>query len=559
LKEALKAELQRLVEIGMLVPSDSAWASELIVAPKKTFPFIRVCGNFPWINGCMKMPQEPIPVALEELMAKVKGFKIFADIDLKNAFHQFLLSIRTSNLLSIQTPNGLFRPRFLPEGVTPAPGVLQKHMREFLADFDDWLIVIFDNILVLGLDHDDLTMKIEKLFDRLIQHNVILKQEKSKFYVDKVEFFGYELTEKGFKLTDERLEALAKVPFPTDKKELQRFLGGMVFCAMFIPNYSQLTHDLNGMTRKDFNWDKSSWTKDYMAIFENVKKQILRACSLFYPDYSLPWILRTDASLTGIGAVLLQVKDGNIYQPIAFISKSLSETATRWPTIKAEAYGIYYACYKLQHWLYEKPFVIQTDHRNLVWMEQSQERTIVQMRLFLQSLPITGIAHISGKDNSTADLLSRLLYTVPPEVIDRLTVLVDEAPHDWFCKEYNMPTLQLLVMLEHYIYSDEKARDDAFIGSLANDKLPQQLCLLYTTDELLKLSHNAKVGHKGASATYKYLCKMFPGHRIPFKVVEEFVRTCATCMKGRLGYTSEVKAVTKTFAKGDYPRRMICR
>ena len=82
--------------------------------------------------------------------------RLFADLDLANAFHQLKLAPYTSERLSVATPWGLYRPKFLPEGVGPASGILQKVMDEVFADYKEWMIVIFDNLLVLATDFQDL-------------------------------------------------------------------------------------------------------------------------------------------------------------------------------------------------------------------------------------------------------------------------------------------------------------------------------------------------------------------------------------------------------------------
>ena len=141
---------------------------------------------------------------------------------------------------------------------------------------------------------------------------------------------------------------------------------------------------------------------DYEAEYYTFIKGLQDACELYYPYYSLDWILRTDASEIGVGAVLLQQKtleDGNLQlQPIAFMSKKFSEQAQRWATIEQEAFGIYYAVKQLSYYLVGKVFVIETDHNNLVWMEASMVPMIMRWRIYLQSFNFQ-IRHIPGSKN----------------------------------------------------------------------------------------------------------------------------------------------------------------
>jgi hypothetical protein len=108
---------------------------------------------------------------------------------------------------------------------------------------------------------------------------------------------------------------------------------------------------------------------------------------LHFPDYSLPWIVRCDASDKAVGAVLYQEytnEDGSIeHQAIAFSSKRFSEPASKWDTYKREAYAIFHAVHSFHYYLRGKDFLVETDHRNLQWIETSQTPIVVRWRALL--------------------------------------------------------------------------------------------------------------------------------------------------------------------------------
>ena len=145
--ENVKIEFDRLCKY-MYVPSDSPIASPLVVAPKATFPFHRMCGDYVYINKFMKHIQHFIPIVFNELEKAAKG-RVFIDLDMKNAFHQILLDYYTSSMLSILTMWGCVRPLYMPEGISPASGILNSIMTNVLKDALDHTIVIFDNFLVV--------------------------------------------------------------------------------------------------------------------------------------------------------------------------------------------------------------------------------------------------------------------------------------------------------------------------------------------------------------------------------------------------------------------------
>jgi hypothetical protein len=376
-----EAEFDRLKKY-LLRPSTSPIASPLVIAPKATKPFIRICGDYVAINKYINIGHYPIPNVPYSL-EKICHYRVFVDLDMTNSFHQFRLAALTSSRLSWQTPWGQYEPIFMPEGIGPASGVLQKAVSEIFSDFGEWMICIFDNLLILAMDFNDAFKKLELVLDRCIERNVCLKFSKSWLGFDHANFFGYVCRYQRYELSESRKEALSTIPFPTTLKKMQSFLGAALFCKSFVPHYSTLTAPLSDMTKQSFSWNESTWTVDYRKIFDEFKVRLLAATSIFYPDYGLDWILRTDASLYGVGAMLLQVYRSSPdaepqYQPIGFASQKFSPQAHNWSTIEQEAYGIYFSVKHFSYYLHCKQFILETDHNNLLWMEASAVPKIIR-------------------------------------------------------------------------------------------------------------------------------------------------------------------------------------
>ena len=219
------------------VPSRSPIASPLVVAPKTTTPFIRLCGDYRPVNTYIRIPQEPIPHVQQTLM-KAAGWKIFIDLDMTNSFHQIPIDESSSELLSVSTPWGLFRLLFLPEGVGPASGILQSIVRSIFTDFESWIIVIYDNSLVLASDYADAAAKLQLVLLRCQERRLVLNMKKSWIRTDVVTSFGYEVHPSSWSLSCSRKDAIAKMIFPTTQKQMQSFLGAANFFHTHIPNYA---------------------------------------------------------------------------------------------------------------------------------------------------------------------------------------------------------------------------------------------------------------------------------------------------------------------------------
>jgi hypothetical protein len=154
-----------------------------------------------------------------------------------------------------------------------------------------------------------------------------LKLSKSSFGVRQVNFFGYVCSGKTYKLSEERAQSVADIPFPSDVKSMQRFLGAAMYFRPFIYKFSEKTACLNDMVKKTFQWrDETTWAEDYKGVFESFKGDILNSFTLVHPDYALEWYLYVDASDIAVGGVLIQVTTEAVQQVVAFVSPEVFET-----------------------------------------------------------------------------------------------------------------------------------------------------------------------------------------------------------------------------------------
>ena len=499
--EQCKKEIERLKKYHLL-PSTSDVASCLVVAPKATPPYIRFCTDLTRVNKFIEIGHYPIP-DIPRSLEKIITFRYFVDLDMTNSFHQFLLAKKTRERLSVVTPFGQFEPKFLPEGVGPASGILQKYMQEIFSPFEEWSIVCFDNFLLLAHDYDDAYRKLELFINMCIKRNIFLKFAKSWLGMREVSFFGYICRYGSYALSTKRVQAVQDIPFPRTIKQMQSFLGMALFFQRFVANYSTLAAPLTDMTHKDFAWhDPSLWTADYFAHFLEFKTALSNACRLFYPDYSLVWVLRTDASEVGGGAVLFQIAKNNDNQPLQFLSKKFSPQAMRWKTIEQECYIIYFAVFTLAYYLRCKQFILETDHRNLIWMESSLVPKIMRWHIFLQSFNIL-LRHIEGRKNLVADLLSRAFDDIPAS--EELS----------------------------YILAELREMGDEFTE----------------LHDVLAQVHGGRAGHLGVKRTWTLLNKKFPGHGISVKTVEDYINECPVCQKDRAAQIASIPPLVKTLHK----------
>jgi RNase H-like domain found in reverse transcriptase len=534
--EAAKAEFERLKKY-FYVESTSTVVSPLTVAPKATAPFIRFCIDLRVVNQYLKIPQRHIPHVQHEL-EKAARFRVYMDLDMTNSFHQILLGLTTSNNLSVKTPWGNYRPRFLPEGVGPASGILQEFVTKIFAGFEEWTIIIFDNFLILAHDLRDAFEKFKLVIERCREHGVVLKFAKSWLGFREVSFFGYQLKGGQYGMSADRKAAIAALPFPSTRSGMQRCLGMGLFFKPFVPNYSDLAAPLNSMVHKNFSWDSSTWTVDYAAAFEKYKDALQRSLELSFPDYEAEWTVRADSSQVACGAVLLQrvpdpaAPDKWLFQVIQLASAKFSDTAMRWDIHKKEMYALYFAFKCFQYYLIGKSVILETDHRNLLGMELSESAIVIRWRMFLQNFVFI-LRHIAGTDNVIADYLSRMHETatlpLPPAHRSQLLCFI-AAVHGGRGKGKG-PSAKSVSSTEVLV--------EVPAGPPRDELFP------HDPDYYLSRVHGGRRGHLGVRATHERLGVEFPGNRIPIAYISDFIARCAGCQKMRLDMVSGIKSLPR--------------
>lgn len=259
--------------------------------------------------------------------------------------------------------------------------------------------VYIDDVIVVGESITELRENTYVILQRFANHGLVVHPRKWICGVEQVEFLGHVVSSKGIALSETKKQGLIDLKAPKDKVSLKSFIGLANYFRDFVPNFSSRIGLLTGLASPKALF---VWNDELHAQLEDIRNAILNAPMLFHIDYSLPLVLRTDASQFGVGGMLLQICRG-VEQPICFVSKKLSPEARCWSTIDQEAFAIFYAVTSLKHYLFGHPFVIETDHNNLQYISKYTEGRVGRWRLALQEYDFI-VRHIAGATNTVAVL-----------------------------------------------------------------------------------------------------------------------------------------------------------
>lgn len=407
-KEPLKQELERLVKIGILQPVDvpTDWISSMVVI-KKSNGKIRLCIDPKPLNKALRRNHFPLPV-IDDLLPLLTNAKVFSVVDAKNGFWHVQLDDESSFLTTFGTPWGRFRWTRMPFGISPAPEEFQRRL-EYALEGLDGIKPIFDDILVFGVgeteaealsDHD---AKLTALLERCRATGIKLNKEKLKLRRKEVKFMGHVICQDGLKPDPDKVQGIKEMPTPTSKQDLKRLLGMVNYLQKFAPNLSEVTAPMRDLLKEgnQFRWNEQVQG----CSFKRVKEILSAAPVLKYFDPKDDVELQCDASDRGLGACLVQ--EG---QPVAYVSRSMTETEGNYGQIEKEMLAILLGVERFEQCVYGRPVKIQTDHKPLESIFRkslhSAPKRLQRMLLRLQKYDLQ-VSYKKGTEMYLADTLSR--------------------------------------------------------------------------------------------------------------------------------------------------------
>lgn len=410
--EAARLECKKQVaeyrEEGWVVDSQSPIRPAVPVLAIKPDGTWRFTLDYRMLNLCIEDYNYPIPHT-KACLERTAGHKYMSAMDLRKGFHQCPLDRDSAHYTVFTTDCELVEWRRVPMGIKVASAYFQFTMYQILGDLvGNGVEVYIDDVIIAHNDFKRFLWLHDQVFKRLSEARLRLKFEKCDFGVDELKYLGHVITKDGMRLDEDRKQALVEMPFPRDVSAMRSFLGMANYFKPFVPSYSILAKPLTALTSIKVQY---SATPEALAAFDKIKAACKDSGLLHNPDYTKRLVLRTDASNAGVGGILLNLVDDGSKTPqeltVAVVSQAFNDTQAKWNTTEQEAYAIFYSVTELRHFLLGHRFTLETDHRNLTFLERSDIGKVTRWRLRLQEYTYD-VLHRAGVDNTVADALSRV-------------------------------------------------------------------------------------------------------------------------------------------------------
>ena len=557
LRKRTEELIDKMLKEGVIKDSNSPWASPVVLVAKKDGS-TRFCVDYRRLNSITKLDTFPLPRVDDslDLLAKTA---YFSTLDLASGYWQVGMDPESQPKTAFCSHSGLYEFTVMPFGLCNAPATFQRLMETvFRGLARDKCFVYLDDVLVVGQTFEEHLSNLREVFTRLKEAGLKLKPSKCHLAKSQVTYLGYVVSRQGITADRSKVTAVQDFPTPNSVKELRSFLGLASYYRRFIPGFSKVASPLFSLTHKGADF---VWNSECGNVFNRLKSLLTSAPLLVFPDFEKEFILETDASGVGLGAVLAQEQDTGVKAPIAYASRTLQKHEKNYGVTELEALGVVWAVKHFRPYLYGHKCRVVTDHEALKSLLNTPHPSgkLARWGLAIQELDLQ-ILYRPGTKNQNADALSR--SPVPRTGVESgeevaakdgegaVNALVcDDPTQEFGAKQDGDPSLQVI---KHYLRTGElpddeqRARElvlsrpqfeilDDVLYHVESDKTLRIVPTVDQREKLFEDTHSGLFGgHLRSVKIHSQLAKHFWWPTMRADIVK-WCRACQVCATRQVG------------------------
>ena len=409
--EIVRQKCAELLDLNLIRESKQTKYVSATVLPRKrdehgNYTDYRMCGDYRPMNlltppDCYRMP---LP---ESIFDRLAGSTIFSTIDLRQGYNQIpLVEADKAKTAFWGIDKKVYEWNYIPFGIKNAPALFQRIMDKVICGLN-FAAVYLDDIIIWSADLDTHLKHIDAVLKALDNANLKAHPGKCHFATDRLAYLGHLVTPEGVSPQQKKIEAIIHMPAPTDVPSLRSVLGLFNYYRKFVNRYSEVARPLHDLLLKDTKWH---WDTPQEEAYAQLKQALSTAPCLRHPVLDRKFILHTDFSQRGIGAILAQNDPitGDEYV-VQYASRSLNKAESNYSSYEGECLAAVWGILHFRTYLYGTEFDIFTDHQPLRWLMENNNLKGKHARwaMKIQEFWPFNIHYRSGRQNANADALSR--------------------------------------------------------------------------------------------------------------------------------------------------------
>nr|GEW27391.1 putative reverse transcriptase domain-containing protein [Tanacetum cinerariifolium] len=298
----LADQLQEITDKGFIRPSSSPWGAPVLFFKKKNGSF-RMCIDYRELNKLTVKNRYPLP-RIDDLFDQLQGSSVNSKIDLRSGYHQFRVREEDIPETAFRTRYGHYEFQVMLFGLTNAPAVFMDLMNRVCKPYlDKFVIVFIDDILIYLKNKKEHEEHLKAILELLKKEELYAKFSKCEFWIPKVQFLGHMIDSQGIHVDPAKIKSVKDWASPKSPTEIHQFVGLAGYYRRFIEGFSKITKPMTKLTQKKVKFE---WGDKQEAAFQLLKQKLCSAPILALPEGSEDFIVYCDASIKGLGTVLMQ-------------------------------------------------------------------------------------------------------------------------------------------------------------------------------------------------------------------------------------------------------------
>ena len=417
--------IQKMLDSCAIRPSQSPWCNAVVLVRKKDGS-LRFCIDFRRLNVRTKKDAYPLP-RMQETMESMVGARHFSCMDLKSGFWQVQMDEESRQYTAFMVGSmGMYEFLRMPYGLCNAPATFQHLMQNCLGELNlTYALIYLDDMIVYSKTEEEHLVHLRAVLERFMEHGLKLKPSKCNFFRTEISYLGHKVSVARMEPGTDGLKGITEIAPPATYTQVRKFLGATGYFRCFIKGYARITKPLNDLLQGENSKLKShpvGLPPDALAVFQELKMKCLTVPVLAFADFKKPFLLETDASIEGLGAVLSQKQDDDRYHPITYASHGLKGGELKYHSSKLEFLALKWAVTEqFREYLQYQPFLIRTDNNPLTYVMMTPNLDAVRHRWVAAMAGYNfEIKYVRGTDNKVADALSHVGERLDEEAVKEL-------------------------------------------------------------------------------------------------------------------------------------------